>query len=60
MNPVSETTTAEPATSEPKHVSPLDQLRREASFDWQKMRSNIEDLEQYAVKVCTLLFSFHC
>lgn len=57
MNPVSETTSgsAEPATSDTKHVSPLDQLRREASFDWQKMRSNIEDLEQYAVKVSTIV-----
>lgn len=55
MNPVSETTTAEPATSDTKHVSPLDQLRREASFDWQKMRSNIEDLEQYAVKVSLIV-----
>lgn len=55
MNPVSKTTIAEPATSNTKHVSPLDQLRREASFDWQKMRANIEDIEQYAVKVSAIV-----
>lgn len=51
MSPV-----AEPVNGDTKHVSPLDQFRREASFDWQKMRFNIEDLEQYAVKVRTIVY----
>lgn len=56
MSPVAETTTAEPVNGDTKHVSPLDQFRREASFDWKKMRLNIEDLEQYAVKVRTIVY----
>lgn len=54
MSPAASTTVK--PKSDIKHVSPLDHFRKEASFDWQKMRLNIEDLEQYAVKVRTNYF----
>ncbi|KAG8264254.1 hypothetical protein J6590_014540 [Homalodisca vitripennis] len=38
------------------NVSLLDKFRKEASFDWEKMRLNIEDPELLAVKVSVPTF----